>query len=75
MQAYVLVNVAGQRPAGIAQELLRLEDVHNIHVDYGDCDLIVNVKTDNLLKLREFVLSKILGTRGVKRVSTLIVAD
>lgn len=75
MEAYLLVNIAGQKSAIVAQDLLKLDTVNNVHIVEGDCDLIANVKTKNLIELRESVVQKILGLKSVKRVSTLIVAE
>ncbi|MBS3111803.1 Lrp/AsnC family transcriptional regulator [Candidatus Woesearchaeota archaeon] len=75
MISYLLISLAGEKPAMVAQELLKLESVENVHVVYGDCDLIVHAFTENLIDLRESVLTNVVNLKGVKRVSTLIVAE
>ena len=74
--AYVLINVKGSSEASrIAKELLKIDEVENIHLVYGEWDIIITVKTKTLIQLREVTLNKILAVSGIGRTHTLIVAD
>lgn len=75
MQAFILVNIAGENPVYVAKELLRIDIIDNTHVVYGDCDIIAHADSKDLVQLRECVLNEVLKLKGVKRASTLIVAE
>lgn len=74
--AYVLVSLSGSANASrIAKELLRFEEIGNLHLVYGEWDLIARVKAKDMISLREFTLDKLLRLNGIGRTNTLIVAD
>ncbi len=75
VKAYVLIAIEGMEPNKIAGELMKIEEVENLHLLYGEYDLIAFVKSDNLINLKELALEKIGKVKGVIKTSTLIVAD
>lgn len=74
MQAFILVNIAGENPASVARIMTNIEEVKNAHVVSGNCDIIAEIECDNFIKLREDIQKKIYNIKGVKRLSTLVVA-
>ncbi len=75
VMAYVLIAIEGVDANKVANELTYLEEVENVHLIYGEYDLIAQVKGKNLIDLKELALSKIGKVKGVIKTSTLIVAD
>ena len=73
--AYVLINTKGTDASRVAKELTKFEEVDNIHLIYGEYDIIARVKASNLIKLREVALERINKLVGVGRVTSYIVAD
>ena len=75
VKAYVLIAIEGVDANKVAHALTSLEEVENVHLIYGEYDLIAQVKGKNLIDLKELALSKIGKVKGVIKTSTLIVAD
>ena len=73
--AYILLTTCGVDVSEVAKEIIDLEEVSNAHVIYGQYDMIVRVKANNLDHLRDINLNKISKIKGVDSTTTLIVAD
>lgn len=73
--AYILITVRGVDVSEIASQVIDMKEVTNSHVIYGQYDLIIRVKTNNLEQLREFNLNRLSKIQGVDSTTTLIVAD
>ena len=75
VKAYVLIAIEGADANKVAKELTHIDEIENVHLIYGEYDLIAEVKGKTLVDLRELALSKIGKVKGVIKTSTLIVAD
>lgn len=73
--AYILVNTDSVDPAQVAQELMYIEEVDNVHQTTGDYELIARINAENVISLREEILKKIETVKGVMKTTTLIVED
>ena len=75
VRAYVLIGIEGVDANKVARELTSIEEIENVHLIYGEYDIIAHVKAKNLIDLKELALEKIGKVKGVVKTSTLIVAD
>lgn len=75
VKAYVLVAIEGIDANKAAKEVTTIDEVENVHILYGEYDLIALVKSENLIDLKELALEKIGKSKGVIKTSTLIIAD
>ena len=75
VKAYVLIGIEGVDANKVARELTNIEEIENVHLIYGEYDIIAHVKAKNLIDLKELALEKIGKVKGVVKTSTLIVAD
>lgn len=75
VMAYVLIAVEGAEPSVVAKELNNIEEIENIHLIFGEYNIIAVVKTKTLINLKEVALDRISKVRGVVKTSSLIVAD
>lgn len=75
VMAYVLIAIEGVDANKAAKEITMIDEVENVHLIYGEYDLIAQVKGKNLIDLKELALEKIGKVKGVVKTSTLIVAD
>lgn len=73
--AYILITTRGADVSEIAKQVIDMEEVSHAHVIYGQYDMIIRVKTNNLDQLRDFNLNKLSKIPGVDSTTTLIVAD
>ena len=75
VRAYVLIAIEGVDANKVANALTNIEEIENVHLIYGEYDLIAAVKSKTLVVLKELALDKIGKVKGVIKTSTLIVAD
>ena len=73
--AYILITTRGVDVSNVANELINIEEVTSSHIIYGEYDMIIRVKANNMGHLREINLNKISTIKGIDSTSTLIVAD
>lgn len=74
LTAYILIRADSGTEREVVEELLDLEEVEEAETIYGEWDLVVKLKLDDISRLGDFVLSRIRVIRGIKQTSTLIVA-
>lgn len=72
--AYLLISVNNGYEMGVAKKLMEFNDVNNVHLIYGEYNIIVEVNM-NLNKLQEFLIEKIRNIKGVRYTSTLLTTD
>ena len=76
IEAFVLISLTEDAdPTKIASELTLFPEVDNLHLIYGEWDLVAFVKVADMSKLRNFSLNKLLKFGGVAKTNTLIIAD
>lgn len=75
VKAYVLIAVEGTEVNKAAKDISEIDEVENVHIIYGEYDIIAVVNAENLIDLKDLALEKIGKVRGVVKTSTLIVAD
>lgn len=73
--AYVLVISDPGYETSIAEALLKFATVENVHILFGEYDLIAKVRGNNELDIKNFIISKLMKISGVKDTRTLLVAD
>ena len=73
MFAYILINVLDDEQ-GVQRALENLAPVKEVHILFGEWDLIAKVEMDAPEALSGFVMEKIRCMEDVKVTSTLIVA-
>ena len=73
--AYVLLNTDSVDPTQVAQELMYIEEVDNVHQTTGEYALIARINAENMIDLREDILKKMEAVKGVMKTTTLIVED
>lgn len=74
-QAYILINTKYGREKEVAHELMELEQVENVHILYGQYDLITKVSALTMDDLEKFILNNIRSMRDIESTQTLIVSD
>ena len=73
--AYLLINTESVDPTQVAEQLMYLEEVDNVHQTTGEYELIARINAAHMIHLREEVLKKIETIKGVSKTTTLIVED
>ena len=70
--AYVLVATTIGEEKAVAEELKKLKEVELADILYGEWDIILRVKVENLIELDNFLTKRIRKMKNIKLTSTLI---
>ena len=73
MLAYLLIRVL-EDEQGVMEELKMMEEVKEVHVLFGEWDLLVKLKMPNPEMVGTFVMENIRSIKAIKLTSTMIVA-
>jgi len=73
--SYILITVNPNYESEVANELVRYEQVIDIHLLFGQYDIIAKVKSDSEIALKTFILNKVKKIPNLVSTYTLIVAD
>ena len=73
MLAYLLIRVL-EDEIGVMEDLKVMEEVEEVHVLFGEWDLLVKLKMPEPEMVGTFVMEKIRSIKEVKLTSTMIVA-
>ena len=74
MQAYVQIGLEESRETDIYDALKALPEVKELHILFGEWDLIAKLELPAAEALGTFVMDKIRSLPGVKLTSTMIIA-
>lgn len=74
MKAYVQISVDGSQEQEIYEQMKQLEQVEEVHIIYGEWDMLAKLSLESPEALGTFVLNHIRSIPGVRLTSTMIVA-
>jgi len=75
MLAFLLMTVRKGSERFVGDKLLELKHVKNVHMLYGEFDMIARVEVDNLLDLQKFIIDEIRSIKEIGMTDTLIAAQ
>ena len=73
MRAFVLVNTELGFMEAVRQELISIEGVTEVHLLYGEYDLIAIVNVETMKRLKEVIGWQIRKVQNIRTSQTLIV--
>ena len=74
MQAYVQIALDSAKEQEIYDRLSSLKEIKEVHILFGEWDMIVKLQLDDPEHLGTFVMEQIRNLLGVRLTSTMIVA-
>ena len=74
MEAYVQISLASANERDLLEQLKAMPEVKNVHILFGEWDMIAKIHMDSAEALGKFVVEKIRAMPGVKLTSTMIIA-
>ncbi|MFC1774765.1 Lrp/AsnC family transcriptional regulator [Nanoarchaeota archaeon] len=74
MRAYVQVSLDSAREREILDHLEKMDQVKEVHILFGEWDMIAKIELSNAEELGTFIMEKIRSVPGVKLTSTMIIA-
>ena len=75
MLAFLLMTVKKGSERFVGDKLLELNPVKNVHMIYGEFDMIAKIDVDSLLGLQKFIIEEIRSINEIGMTDTLIVAQ
>ena len=72
--AYVLVTLNPGTEKGVLEKIAYFDEVTKVSMMYGEYDALLQIKTDNLDQLNEFLTDKLRVLPDIFQTATLIVA-
>ncbi len=73
--AYILINVKNGQDSRVAAELVKYQQVDEIHLLYGMYNIIIKVKAKDLNALHDFTDKELSNIKDISTTATLVVAD
>ncbi len=73
--AYVLITVKFGTNKEVVEKLMKLSEVEEAHILYGQYDVIIKIKLKDMEQLDEFIFKKIKVIPNVESTETLISGD
>jgi len=74
VRAYVMIAVEGVDVNKVAKELTNIEEIENVHLIYGEYDIIAEIKAHNP-ETSTSILKTLKETDGVNTLKTYVVSD
>lgn len=74
VSAYILITTKSGTEKEVLDGLKKLPETKDIGVVYGEYDIVVKVKIDDIAALNDFLLEKVRPIKNIEKTSTLIVA-
>lgn len=73
--AYVLIITKYGKEKDVAQKLMKYKEVENVHILYGQYDVIAKLKAANMPQIEDFIFRKIRSNKDIENTETLIASD
>ena len=73
--AYLLITVEKGKERIAGEKLLHFPEVKNVHILFGEYDLIAKLQTENEIKLQRLITENIRSVEEITGTRTLIAAD
>ena len=72
---FVLVKVAVGEEDHAFKKLREIDKIQGIHFVYGEYDMVLIIEERDSTRLRDIIMKKIRGVKGVIDTTTLVAAD
>ncbi len=75
MLAYILCQLNKSQARNVQEDVASHHLVNDVHILFGEWDLIIEVEAKNQQKISEFVIDELRSNDDIALTSTLIVAE
>lgn len=73
--AYILVLVEHGKISNVAEQLLKFDEVKELHELYGEFDIIAKIEATDMASLKDFIEKRIRPIKEIRETQTLIASD
>ncbi len=72
---FMLLTTKYGKEREVSEALMESPEVENVHILYGQFDIIVKIKADSMKDIEKFILDNVRANEDVESSETLIAAD
>jgi DNA-binding Lrp family transcriptional regulator len=72
--AYIMMNIKSGTEDEVCEKLTGYSEIKEIAVIYGEYDAIIKVKTDNMVKLDNFITERLRALPNIFLTATMLIA-
>ena len=73
--AYILIITKYGQKKTVSNQLLKFQEIEDIHEIYGEYDIIIKISAPDMKKLEAFIQNNIRTIKDIQGTQTLIVSD
>ena len=73
--AYMLITTKYGKEKEVSQALMKVKEVEDVHILYGQFDIIIKIKAESMAQIEEFILNKVRANKDIESTETLIASD
>jgi DNA-binding Lrp family transcriptional regulator len=73
--AYMLITTKYGKEREVSEELMKHKEVEDVHILYGQFDIILKIKAKDMAEVEKFILDKVRGNKDIESTETLIASD
>ncbi len=74
VKAYIMVNVKTGTEDTVCEKVLKFSEVEEVSAIYGEFDLILKVKAQNMNHLDKIIVDKLRGIPDILLTATMLIA-
>jgi DNA-binding Lrp family transcriptional regulator len=74
VKAYIMVNVKTGTEDAVCEKVLKFSEVEEVSAIYGEFDLILKVKAQNMNHLDKIIVDKLRGIPDILLTATMLIA-
>lgn len=75
VRAYILITVQPGSESEVAEALVKMKEVEDMDIVYGECDIIMKVNLKTMNDLRNFTVDTLRKIKEIRTTKTMIAAQ
>ena len=73
--AYMLLTTKYGKEKEVSEYLMDFKEIEDVHILYGQFDIIIKIKAEDMKRIEDFILNKIRTNKDIESTETLIASD
>ena len=73
--AYMLLTTKYGKEKDVSETLMEFEEVEDVHILYGQFDIIMKIKAEDMKHVEDFILNNVRTNKDIESTETLIASD
>ncbi len=72
---YMLLTTKYGKEREVSEYLMKFEEVEDVHILYGQFDIIMKIKSQDMKHIEDFILNQVRTNKDIESTETLIASD